>query len=415
MEAQTDIQTYLDQGKQALAQGKAREAALAYAHGAQIESNNPIVHLGLAEANLALGNYGVVQMACRRVQELQTTGIEETLAQALLDLLDRRYERALQHTEAVISEDPSIAYAHALRAHLLRALGNDYDAGLARARAARLSYGGRFENCFPAVDQVYRSSYNGQASASSVRAETAEATETPSETNKENTTRGSNGRNDREQIPTWSRPGPMRRQIVRTRFMISRYPSLVTNTLIAINVIIYLLAQIFPEFYTVGIQYNPLIHQGEYWRILTAMFLHEPFDFGQPLSILHLLLNMVSLSFIGRGVEVFYGKWRYLAIYLLSGICGGIFFYLVQPQLAAVGASGAIFGVFGALGVFYIVNRRALGPMGTSVISQWAFFLFLNLAFSLAPGIGLWDHIGGLVAGMIISFLLIPRERRITR
>ena len=86
MEAQTDIQTYLERGRQALAQGQGRDAAIAYAHAAQLEPNNPVVHLGLAEANLALGNYGVVYMACRKVQELQLAGgSESTMAQALLD------------------------------------------------------------------------------------------------------------------------------------------------------------------------------------------------------------------------------------------------------------------------------------------------------------------------------------------
>ncbi|HLQ29865.1 MAG TPA: protease, partial [Ktedonobacteraceae bacterium] len=74
MEAQTDIQTYFEQGKQALAYGQGREAAIAYAHAAQLEPNNPMAHLGLAEANLALGSYGVVYMACRKVQELQPEG-----------------------------------------------------------------------------------------------------------------------------------------------------------------------------------------------------------------------------------------------------------------------------------------------------------------------------------------------------
>src|SRR5258708_36786682 len=105
LEAQTDVQTYLERGKQALAQGQGREAAIAYAHGAQMEPDNPMVHLGLAEANLALGSYGVVQMACRRVQELQPAGgLEAQSAQALLDLLDRRNNRALQNVSAVISQ-----------------------------------------------------------------------------------------------------------------------------------------------------------------------------------------------------------------------------------------------------------------------------------------------------------------------
>ncbi|TMF42053.1 MAG: tetratricopeptide repeat protein, partial [Chloroflexi bacterium] len=117
MEAQTDVQTYIERGTQALAQGQARKAAIAYAQAAQIEPNNPYIHLGLAEANLALGSYGVVYMACRKVQELQPEGgAANEMAQALLNLLDRRYDRALQHLEAVISEDPANAYAHAMRA-----------------------------------------------------------------------------------------------------------------------------------------------------------------------------------------------------------------------------------------------------------------------------------------------------------
>src|SRR5579859_4567077 len=148
-----EIQNYLEQGRLALAQGQAREAAIAFANGAQLEPNNPAVHLGLAEANLGLGNYPVVQMASREVVELQPkNGCEAMIAQALLDLLDHRYERALYNVDAVINEDPSIAYVHALRSYLLRANGQDYDANLARARATRLSYGGRFDNCFPPLE-----------------------------------------------------------------------------------------------------------------------------------------------------------------------------------------------------------------------------------------------------------------------
>ena len=81
MEAQTDLQTYLEQGRQALAQGQGREAAIAYAHAAQIEPLNPLVHLGLAEANLALGSYGIVHMACRKTQEIAPSGPLYELAQ----------------------------------------------------------------------------------------------------------------------------------------------------------------------------------------------------------------------------------------------------------------------------------------------------------------------------------------------
>ncbi len=407
MEAQTDVQTYMERGKQALAQGQAREAAIAYAQAAQIEPNNPYIHLGLAEANLALGSYGVVYMACRKVQELQPEGGEANeMAQALLNLLDRRYDRALQHLEAVISEDPANAYAHAMRAYLLRLNGQDYDAGLARSRAARLSHGGTFENAFPPVEPVRTPGYNGQG--------TSAAPNIPDRTNGQPQT-------DRDQIPTWTRPNMMQRRAIRTRFWMSQNPRFVTNILIGINVLVYLITALLSVtqagglqglgnidpgvLLNAGAQYNPLVAQGQVWRIFTAMFLH--------FNLLHIGLNMLSLFFIGPAIEVFYGKWRYLVIYLLSGIVGGIVTFILQPGAFAAGASGAIFGVFGALGVFYIVNRRALGAYGTGAISNWIFWLGLNLVFGFSnTSIGIWDHIGGLIAGIIISALLIPRLRR---
>ncbi len=387
MEAQTDIQTYLEQGKQALAQGRAREAAIAYAHGAQLEAENPAVHLGLAEANLALGNYGVVHMACRRVQELQPMGGPESqIAQALLDLLDRRYDRALQTIDAIISEDPGIAYAHALRAHLLRATGQDYDANLASARAARLSYGGRFNNAFPALEKR----------------------ETPIE--REATAAQNNGaesqRVEREPVPSWSPPGGMQRQIIRTRFTLSQYPSLFTYALIVINVIVYALTKFNETLLIQLIQYNPLILQGQYWRLFTSMFLHDP------TNILHIALNMLSLFFVGRFVEILFGKWRYLLIYFLAGLGGNILYLVLSPAgPPSLGASGAIFGIFGALGIFYLLNRRAIGP---GMISNWLLWLTLNLVLGFAGGdnINMLAHIGGLVVGMLAAFLLLPRQRR---
>jgi membrane associated rhomboid family serine protease len=399
VEAQTDLQTYMEQGKEALAHGQAREAALAYAHAAQLDPSNPMVHLGLAEANLALSDYRVVKMACQRTQQLQPGGGSEALtAQALLDLLDRRYERALQNIDAAISENPTIAYAHALRSYLLRALHQDYDAQLARSRATRLSFGGNFENCFPPIEPSYASGYSMPPTSSFAGQAEEHTVISP--------------RAEREPVPTWSPPNGMQRQMVRTRFAISRRPTLVTNTIIAINLVIYAILAILSQ--SLDINANVLINAGaqntqlieatgQYWRIFTAMFLH--------FSILHVGLNMLSLFFIGGAVEMFYGKWRYLVIYLGSGIVGGITTFFLEPNALAAGASGAIFGVFGALGILYIVNRRAFG--GSGAIGQWLFWLALNLVWGFStPGIGVLDHIGGLVAGLILGYLLIPRLGR---
>jgi len=406
LEAQTDIQDYLERGKQALAQGQARDAAIAFAHAAQIEPNNPVVHLGLAEANLALGSYGVVYLACRKVQELQPAGgVESKLAQSLLDLLDRRYDRALQDIDAVVNEDPSNAYAHALRAYLLRLNGQDYDAGLERARAARLSNGGRFENCFPPVEPLSTPGYGPMASPSP---DSNIGNDAP-------TFVSNRPQVEQEPVPTWSRPNGIQRQMVRTRFALSQRPRLVTNILIGINVAIYVVLAILSQnpfnisvyvLANAGAQINSLVAQGQIWRIFTAMFLH--------FSITHIGLNMLSLFFVGSAVEVMYGKWRYLLIYLASGIVGGIVtFFVMPPNTIAVGASGAIFGVFGALGVFYIANRQALGAYGRGAIGNWLFWIGLNLVFGFSvPGIGIWDHIGGLIAGMLLGFLLMPRLGR---
>jgi len=406
VEAKTDVQNYLEQGKQALAQGQGREAAIAYAHAAQIETDNPMVHLGLAEANLALGNFGVVQMACHRVQELQPDGgIEGMTAQAILDLLDRHYDRALQYADAIIAQDPSIAYVHALRAYLLRALGQDYDANLARARAARMSYGGRFDNAFPALEPRYASGYAGQADIPPA---------SPS-TDLEPETKPAPTQSERESVPTWSRPNNMQRQMVRTRFFMNRYPGLITYIIIGINVIIFLLEAFFNGFNLMDTSQNVLMNWGvqdptlilqyhQYWRILTAMFLH--------LSLLHVALNMLSLFFIGRVVEILYGSWRYLLIYFIGGIGGGLTALFIAPT-AVAGASGAIFGVFGALGMFYFLNRHTLGVYSRGAISNWVFWLVLNLVWGFSMGgISMTDHIGGLVTGLILGWLLLPKMGR---
>lgn len=407
--AQTDVQTYLEQGKQALAHGQGREAAIAYAHAAQIEPDNPLVHLGLAEANLALGAYDVVRMACQKTQELAPDSSLYDLAQALLDLLDRRYDQALQQTDASIKNDPASAYAHALRAYLLRVTHQDYDAGLARSRASRLSFGGTFENCFPPVEPVYAGGYTGRPTGF------ASSAKTPTGDSEAELMQPLPKQQQREQIPPWSRPNNVQRRMIRTRFWLSQNPRFLTYILIGLNVLVYLVLAFMSgniinisddALLIMGAQLNGLVAEGQFWRIFTAMWLH--------FSIFHIGINMLSLFFVGTFIEVFYGKWRYLLIYLISGIIGGILtYFLAPPNAFAAGASGAIAGVFGAIGAFFIVNRRALGPAANAMIGQWVFWLLLNVAFDVYDtGIAWQDHLGGLVAGIILGIVLLPPLRR---
>ncbi len=140
------------------------------------------------------------------------------------------------------------------------------------------------------------------------------------------------------------------------------------------------------------------VAEGEYYRLLTSMFLH--------LGPLHLLLNMWALWVLGRTLEAVLGPVRFLALYLMSGLGGSVAVYLFSPFPGAAGASGAIFGLFAAL---FIVLKR-LGRDTSSVVP----ILVINLAISFVPGISLAGHVGGLVTGAIIALALAyaPRQTR---
>jgi membrane associated rhomboid family serine protease len=128
---------------------------------------------------------------------------------------------------------------------------------------------------------------------------------------------------------------------------------------------------------------------GDYYRLVTSMFLHY--------GIFHLLLNMYALWIVGGVLEPLLGRTRFLALYLVSGIGGGVATYLFgSVTTISAGASGAVFGLFGA---FYILMRR-LGR-DTSMITM---VLVVNLVLTfLVPNISIWGHLGGLVTGGLIA------------
>jgi rhomboid protease GluP len=196
----------------------------------------------------------------------------------------------------------------------------------------------------------------------------------------------------------------------------------VTYTLIGINVLMYLIGAVFAAnlfnpvtdsnpIYQYGVQLGQLISLEQPWqvyRLFTAMFLHE--------NIAHIGLNMLSLYFVGVLTERIFGGRRYLIIYLVGGLLAGVVQAIATPAIPSLGASGAIFAIFGAFGAFLFMRRRALGPVANSLIGQWLFWLLVNLVFGFAvPGIGVADHIGGLVSGFILGAIFIsvsPRSRR---
>jgi rhomboid protease GluP len=143
-----------------------------------------------------------------------------------------------------------------------------------------------------------------------------------------------------------------------------------------------------------------LVAQGEAWRLLSSMFLHAGFA--------HIALNMLSLYFLGSFIEGAFGRGRFLALYLLSGISGGLaYLYFGAFDGAAVGASGAIFGLLG--GVLGYSLRRGTFSWQNPLIRQLLILLALNLylGFSIA-NISNTAHIGGLLGGIAFGWLVAP-------
>jgi membrane associated rhomboid family serine protease len=135
------------------------------------------------------------------------------------------------------------------------------------------------------------------------------------------------------------------------------------------------------------------VSHGEWWRLVSSAFLHY--------GILHLALNMVSLYFGGRILEVVIGRWRFLAVYLVSAVAGSAGALYVDTASASAGASGAIFGVFGAL---LVLERRGTIATGGQVLA----LIVLNLLFTFAvPGISIGAHVGGLVAGILVMLAFV--------
>ena len=143
-----------------------------------------------------------------------------------------------------------------------------------------------------------------------------------------------------------------------------------------------------------------LVAQGEAWRLLFSMFLHS--------GIVHLGLNMLSLYFLGAFVEQAFGRGRFLALYLLSGISGGLaYLYFGGFNVPAVGASGAIFGLLG--GVLGYALRRGTFSWQNPLIRQLLILLALNLylGFSIA-NVSNTAHLGGLAGGFVFGWLVAP-------
>ena len=144
-----------------------------------------------------------------------------------------------------------------------------------------------------------------------------------------------------------------------------------------------------------------LVATGEWWRIITSAFFH--------LGLVHLAFNMYVLYLYGAIVERMYGPIEYLAIYLLCAAGGSVFTILVEPEQFAAGASGAIFGIVGLL---FVVSRRHHAVLGREarmmVAGIGSYLVFLLIFTFVVPGISWTGHLGGLIVGAVLGFVLPP-------
>lgn len=186
----------------------------------------------------------------------------------------------------------------------------------------------------------------------------------------------------------------------REKYMRNNKP-IITYILIFINIVMFVLMYMLGNgsentntLIDFGANYILLTKAGEYYRLITSGFLH--------IGVIHLLLNMYSLYIVGSQVEYFYGKVKYIIIYLFSLIMGSLFTVaLSSVNTVSAGASGAIFGLLGSILYFGVKYR---GYIGNSLVNQIVPVVVLNLIIGFTtPGIGNAAHIGGLIGGYLIS------------
>lgn len=149
-----------------------------------------------------------------------------------------------------------------------------------------------------------------------------------------------------------------------------------------------------------GADFGPLTTNGEWWRTVTSMFLH--------IGIIHLAFNMYALYRVGELTERLFGNLGFAVLYLLAGVGGSVASLYRNPEIVSAGASGAIFGLFGGLIAFLLVQRHAIPPKTLkSLMSSAVGLVLFNVVFgATVPGIDMAAHIGGLVAGLIVGLLL---------
>jgi len=177
----------------------------------------------------------------------------------------------------------------------------------------------------------------------------------------------------------------------------------ITRALIAINVAIYLVGATqggglsdpgasmsrVGSLYWHSVLFGPFVANGGWWRLVTSMFLHE--------NLIHIGFNMVALYLIGTPVEQYLGRARYIGLYFVTGLAGSAGALLQTPSTPVLGASGAIFGILGAM---LILEWQITGRLAGNAMT----WIVINLVISFAiPNVSWGGHLGGLIGGILVT------------
>lgn len=195
---------------------------------------------------------------------------------------------------------------------------------------------------------------------------------------------------------------------------IPREPHVVTSVLAIVNILIFILMIasgvhfMTPEGQSLiqwGANFRPETLDGGWWRLISCCFLH--------IGVLHLLLNMYALLYIGVLLEPILGKWRFLAVYLLTGVAASTASLWWNDMTISAGASGAIFGMYGVF-LALLTGRFLDKSMRQAFLASILIFVVYNIFYGLKTGSGIDNaaHIGGLVSGLVMGFAMIPVLKR---
>ena len=178
----------------------------------------------------------------------------------------------------------------------------------------------------------------------------------------------------------------------------------ITYTFMGLNILFFLLQQVSratqgEDFVALaGLKVNELIVSGQYWRLITPMFLHG--------DILHLGFNMYALYIFGPGLERHFGHLRFITLFFLSGFAGNVLSFMFSAS-ASLGSSTAIFGLLGAEGVFLYRNRKLFGSSARRALNNLILMAIINLVYGFSSRgiIDNWGHLGGLIGGTLFAWI----------